>query len=96
MWKRHDGDKMTPGDMVTTVDVYDDGEKAGGVDDGTSGGTVGGEGRSELISGEFYSQHITNTLWEFPTMGRKPGERMMGHLEGRSGGGPVGGDIRGI
>ena len=73
MWKRHDGDKMTPGDMVTTVDVYDDGEKAGGVDDGTSGGTVGGEGRSELISGEFTHSTLQTHCGSFRRWGESRG-----------------------
>jgi hypothetical protein len=37
-----------------------------------------------VISGEFNSQEVANTLWAFATMGRKPGERMMGLLEGRA------------
>ena len=42
------------------------------------------ERRAEAISGEFNSQDVANTLWAFATMGRKPGERMMGQLEGRT------------
>ncbi len=34
--------------------------------------------RREVISGEFNSQTVVNTLWAFTTMGTKPGERMMG------------------
>ena len=37
---------------------------------------------AEEISGEFSSQDVANTLWAFETMGRKPGDRMMGQLEG--------------
>jgi hypothetical protein len=33
---------------------------------------------AEAISGEFNSENVGNTLWEFATMGRKPGERMLG------------------
>jgi hypothetical protein len=36
-----------------------------------------------VISGEFNSQNVANTLWAFATMGSKPGERMMGQLERR-------------
>ena len=36
------------------------------------------------MSGEFNSQDIANTLWAFATMGRKPGDRMMGQLEVRT------------
>jgi len=42
------------------------------------------EGRAEAISGEFNSQNVANTLWAYATMGRKPGERMIDLLEGRS------------
>ena len=42
------------------------------------------ERRAEVISGKFNSQNIANTLWVFPTMGTKPGDRMMGQLERRS------------
>ena len=42
------------------------------------------ERRAEAILGEFNSQDVPNTLWAFATMGRKPGERMMGQLEGRT------------
>ena len=42
------------------------------------------EQRAEAISGEFNSQHIANTLWAFATLGRKPGERMIGQMEGRA------------
>jgi hypothetical protein len=34
------------------------------------------------MSGEFNSQGVANTLWAFATMGGKPGERMMGQVEG--------------
>jgi hypothetical protein len=40
--------------------------------------------RAEEISGEFNSQAVANTLWAYATMGRKPGERVMGLLEGRA------------
>jgi len=36
------------------------------------------EAGAEAISGELNSQNVRNTLWEFATMGRKPGERMLG------------------
>ena len=42
------------------------------------------EQRAEAISGEFNSQAVANTLWAYATMGRKPGERLMGLLEGRT------------
>jgi hypothetical protein len=42
------------------------------------------EGRAEEISAEFNSQHLANTLWAFATMGTKPGQRLMGQLEGRA------------
>jgi uncharacterized alpha-E superfamily protein len=42
------------------------------------------ERRAEAISGEFNSQNVANTLWAFATMGKKPGERMMGQLERRA------------
>ncbi len=35
-------------------------------------------------TGEFNSQHVANTLWAYATMERKPGERVMWKLEGRS------------
>jgi hypothetical protein len=38
------------------------------------------ERRAEAISGEFNSQDVANTLWAYATMGRKPGERLMGQL----------------
>ncbi len=41
------------------------------------------ERRTEGISGEFNTQEDANTLWSNVTMGRKPGERMMGQLERR-------------
>jgi hypothetical protein len=34
-------------------------------------------------TGEFNSRDVENTLWAYATMVRKPGERMMGQLEGR-------------
>jgi hypothetical protein len=42
------------------------------------------ERRAEAISGEFNSQEVANTLWAFATMRRRPGELMMGQLEGRA------------
>jgi hypothetical protein len=42
------------------------------------------EGGAEVISGEFKPQEVANTLWAYATMGRKPGERLMGLLEGRA------------
>jgi hypothetical protein len=39
---------------------------------------------AESISVQFSSQDVANTLWVFATMGSKPGERMMGHLERRA------------
>ncbi len=44
------------------VGVCDDGDKAGGSDDGVAGAA-------------------DRTLWAFATMGTKPGDRMLGHLE---------------
>jgi hypothetical protein len=41
--------------------------------DGSTGGAV----LSEAISGEFDSQAVSNMLWVYATMGRKPGERVM-------------------
>jgi hypothetical protein len=40
--------------------------------------------RVEVISGEFNSQEVANTLWAFATIGTRPGERMMGQLEERA------------
>jgi hypothetical protein len=31
------------------------------------------QGRSEVMSEEFKSQGVSNTLWTYTTMGRKPG-----------------------
>ena len=42
------------------------------------------ERRADAISGEFKSQDVANTLWEFETMGTKTGDRMMGQLERRT------------
>ncbi len=71
------------------MDVYDNGEETGGSDDG---GML--EGRSEVISGEFNEQDVTNTLWVYATMGRNRMEvRGSGH---GSTGGEDGGDIRGV
>ncbi len=39
------------------------------------------ERRVEVISGEFSLQELDKTVRAFVTMGRKPGERMMGQLE---------------
>jgi uncharacterized alpha-E superfamily protein len=39
---------------------------------------------AEEISGEFNLEESTNTLSAFATMGRKPGEQLMGQLEGRA------------
>jgi hypothetical protein len=36
-----------------------------------------------VILWEFKSQNVANTLWAYATMGTKPRERMMGHLERR-------------
>ena len=41
------------------------------------------EERVEAISGEFNSHHVSDTLWAYVTMGRDPGERLMGLLEER-------------
>ena len=38
------------------------------------------ERRTETISGESNSKEVANTIWTYPTMGRKPGDRMMGQL----------------
>jgi hypothetical protein len=58
------------------VGVCDGGDKSREVDDGTAG--------AEVISGEFNSQSVANTLWVYVTMGTKPGGRMMGQLERQS------------
>ncbi len=42
------------------------------------------EERAEAISGEFDSEDVSNTLWAYARMGRKPGERLMGLLEERA------------
>jgi hypothetical protein len=42
------------------------------------------EGRAEAVAGELSAQEVSNVLWAYATMGRMPGERMMGLLEGRS------------
>ena len=42
------------------------------------------EGRMEMISGEFDSEDVPDTLEEYALMERKPGERLMGLLEGRA------------
>ena len=42
------------------------------------------ERRAEATAGDFNSQGITNTLWAYATMGRKPGEKLMGQLERRA------------
>ena len=42
------------------------------------------ERRAEVMAGDFNSQGIANTLWAYATMGRKPGELLMGQLERRS------------
>jgi hypothetical protein len=39
------------------------------------------ERRAEATGGDFNSQNVANTLWTYATMGRKPGERLMGLLE---------------
>jgi hypothetical protein len=39
------------------------------------------EQRVEVISGEFNSQNVANTMWGFATMRTKSGDRMMGQLE---------------
>jgi hypothetical protein len=36
---------------------------------------------TEVISGDFNSQELVNTLWAFAKMGTRPVERMMGQLE---------------
>ena len=41
------------------------------------------EERAEVISGEFNSQHVANTLWAYATMRARPGERIMRQLERR-------------
>jgi ABC-type glutathione transport system ATPase component len=43
------------------------------------------EGRVEIISEEFVSHQISNTLWAFVTLKRMPGERMLGLLERQAG-----------
>jgi len=35
------------------------------------------ERRAEAISGDFNSQSVANTLWVFPKMKTKPGDRTM-------------------
>jgi endonuclease/exonuclease/phosphatase family metal-dependent hydrolase len=42
------------------------------------------ERRAEVMAGDFNSQGIANTLWAYATMGRKPGELLMGQLERRA------------
>jgi hypothetical protein len=42
------------------------------------------ERRAESVAGEFKPQEVSNTLWAYATMGRKPGERLMGLLERRA------------
>jgi hypothetical protein len=42
------------------------------------------ERRAEVIVGGFNSKAIANTLWTYSTMGRKPGELLMGLLERRA------------
>ena len=42
------------------------------------------EGQAEAISGEFHEQDVANTLRAYATMGRKPGERLMGLMQGRA------------
>jgi hypothetical protein len=42
------------------------------------------ERRAEAISEEFNWQEVANTLWTFARMGTKPGERLMGQLEGQA------------
>ncbi len=37
-----------------------------------------------MISGEFNTKDVPNTLWVSVTMGRKPGQRLIGLLEGRT------------
>ena len=61
--------------------VCNDGDKAGGADDGVMGQL---ERRAETISGDLDSQNVANTLWAFGTMETKLGERMMGQLERRA------------
>jgi hypothetical protein len=36
---------------------------------------------AEAISGEFNSQEVANTLWEYATMGMQPGEGLFGNLD---------------
>ena len=36
-----------------------------------------------LWSGQFNSEPVVNTMWEYVTMGTKPGERLMGQLKRR-------------
>ncbi len=40
------------------------------------------ERRAEVTAGEFNSQEVVNTLWEYATMRKKPGDRMMGQRSG--------------
>jgi hypothetical protein len=56
------------------VGVCDDGDKAGERMMGQL------ERRAEAISGEFCLQELDKTVSAFATMGRKPGEILMGHL----------------
>jgi hypothetical protein len=51
------------------------------------------ERRAEVVAGKFNSQDVANTIWVLPTMGRKPGDRLMDLLEGTS---ADGGDSRGL
>ena len=60
------------------VGVRDDGDKAGGADDGSAAAAVGGDIRGVQLTGCF--QHDVDVS----TMGTKPGERMMGQLERRT------------
>jgi hypothetical protein len=39
---------------------------------------------AEVVAGEFNSQNISNTMWAYVIMGRKPGDRLMGLLEQRA------------
>ncbi len=68
-----------------TIPGSADGAGASGSGDIRAGQLAGScKQRAETISGEFNSQDVANTLWAFATMGRKPGEWMMGQLERRA------------
>ena len=88
---------MTDGDDISEVQlaecckhdvvVCNEGHNTGGADDGSTGAAGGGDIRgvqlAKCCKHSVGVQNVSNTLWVFTTMGTKPGERMMGHLERR-------------